>query len=272
MRVGVTNIEKVIRIGRQLYLATLDCFVEPGPGAPRFHEVIGDVIGEVVLGEGGFKVEQFARRIAVDVRERLNASHAEVRIAARYPEHRPAPASGIPTQEIYTLLGAAVASERGARRVVGVTAQGMLASPRPAPHLPGFTDAQAAAILDALPVATDDQRGLGTLSLELPEQCDADLDAMELLAIVEDSMSSEIYELMKRTDEGAIVDKATRRARFPEDCVREALRGVVEHFRALPDDVVVSARQESLETLHLHSVVAERSAPLGELRRELSAA
>jgi GTP cyclohydrolase I/GTP cyclohydrolase-4 len=85
-------------------------------------------------------------------------------------------------------------------------------------------------------------------------------------------MSSEIYELMKRSDEGAIVDKATRRPRFPEDCVREAILGVIERFGGLPDDVVVSARQESLETIHLHTVVAERSGLLGELRRELSAA
>jgi GTP cyclohydrolase I/GTP cyclohydrolase-4 len=269
MRVGVTNIEKVIRIGGELYLATLDCFVDD---APRSGEVIDDVIGAVVLGEGGLKVEEFARRIAVEVRERAGAPRAEVHIAARYPEYRPAPASGIPTQEIYTLLGSAVASERGARRRVGVTAQGMLASPRPAPRLDGFTDAQVAAILAALPVATHDQRGFGTLTLELPEDCDADLDAMELLAIVEDSMSSEIYELMKRADEGAIVDKATRRARYPEDCVREALRGVVEQFGELPDDVVVSSRQESLETIHLHSVVAERSGLLGELRLALSAA
>ena len=37
-------------------------------------------------------------------------------IAARYPEHRPAPVSGINTQEIYTLFGIANASSvaRGA--------------------------------------------------------------------------------------------------------------------------------------------------------------
>jgi GTP cyclohydrolase I/GTP cyclohydrolase-4 len=272
MRVGVTNIEKVVRIGGQLYLATLDCFVEPGAGAPRFDEVIRDVIGRVVLGEGGFKVEQFARRIAVEVRERQGAAWAQVRLAARYPEHKPAPVSGIATQEIYTLLGSAVATARGTRRMVGVTAQGMLASPRPAPRLEGFTDAQTAAILEALPVATHDQRGLGTLTLELPEDCEADLDAMDLLAIVEDSMSSEIYELMKRSDERAVVDKATRRPRYAEDCVREAIRGVVERFGDLPGDVLVSARQEALETIHLHTVVAERSGLLGELRRELSGA
>ena len=44
-------------------------------------------------------------------------------------------------------------------------------------------------------------------------------------------MSSEIYELMKRSDEGAVVEKAHRRPRFVEDCVREMIRGVVD---ALP--------------------------------------
>jgi GTP cyclohydrolase IV len=263
-RAGVTDVEKVIRIGRQLYLATLDCFVEPG--MPRSDAVMNEVIGEVLLGKGGLKVEQFARRIAGEVRERLGARIADVTIAARYPEYRPAPVSGIPTQEIYTLLGSAVASERGIRRTIGVAARGMLASPRPAPRLEGFTDAQIAAILEALPVATHDQRGLGTLTLELPEDCDADLDALELLGIVEDSMSSEVYELMKRADEGAVVEKATRRARLPDDCVREAIRGAVERFGGLPDDVVVSARLQTLETIHLHGVVAERCGRLGELR------
>ena len=284
-RVGVTNVEKVIRIGprgaEQLYHAKLDCFVDLGPerkgvDMSRFDEVVNDVIGEVVLGPGGFKAEQMAQRIAVEVRRRQDALRAEVTIAARYPEHKPAPVSGIATQEIYTLFGTAVASERGTRRLVGVAAQGMTASPR-AQRLvaersrerlaaDGFSDDQIAAILEAVPIATHDQRGLGTLHLGLPEECDTDVDAIELLAIVEDSMSSEIYELMKRSDEGAVVEKATRRPRAAEDCVHEALRGTLERFGDLGDDAFVSARQENLETIHQHSVVAERYGLFGELR------
>src|SRR5262245_11873084 len=111
-RLGVTNVEKVMRLGRQLYHARLDCFVEVGPeldGRPRFDAVVNDVIARAALGPGGFKVEQIAQRMAVEVRERLAAPRAEVTIAARYPEYKPAPASGIATQEIYTLFGAAVA-------------------------------------------------------------------------------------------------------------------------------------------------------------------
>ena len=121
-RVGVTGVEKVIRIGppgeEQLFSARLECFVDLGPrqkGAhmSRFEEVVNDAIGEVILGESGFKAETLAQRIAERVRERQDALRAEVTIAARYPEHKPAPVSGIPTQEIYTLYGSAVASARG---------------------------------------------------------------------------------------------------------------------------------------------------------------
>ena len=74
---------------------------------------------------------------------------------------------------------------------------------------------------------------------------------------------------MKRTDEGAVVEKAHRRPRFVEDCVREMIRGVVERFGGLDDGTFVMARQENLETIHQHNVVAERFGLLGELRREI---
>jgi GTP cyclohydrolase IV len=288
-RVGVTNIEKVIRIGppgnEQLYYAKLDCFVDLGPqqkGAhmSRFEEVVNDVIGEVVLGESGFKSEQLAQHVAERVRERQGALRAEVTIAARYPEYKPAPVSGIATQEIYTLFGAAVASERGTRRLVGVAAQGMTACPcaqqlvagrsRERLLADGFTDDEVGRIFEAVPVATHNQRGFGTLHLGLPEESETEVDAAELLAIVENSMSSEIYELMKRSDEGAVVEKAHRRPRFVEDCVREMVGGVIEKLGDLRDDAFVSARQENLETIHQHNVVAERFGLLGELRHELS--
>jgi GTP cyclohydrolase I/GTP cyclohydrolase-4 len=289
-RVGVTNVEKVTRIGphggEQLFYVKLDCFVDLGPkqkGAhmSRFEEVINDVIGEMVLGEGSFRAEQLAQRIAVEVRERQDALRAEATITARYPEHKPAPVSGIPTQEIYSLLGSAVASERGTRRLVGVAAQGMTACPCAqqlvAGHArerlveDGFTDDEIVRIFEAVPVATHNQRGVGTLHIGLPEDCDTDVDAAELLAIVEESMSSEIYELMKRSDEGAVVEKAHRRPRFVEDCVRESIRGAIERFADLGDDAFVSARQENHETIHAHYVVAERFGLLGELRREIEA-
>src|SRR6187399_581031 len=254
-RVGITGVEKVIRIGEadgrpQLFSANLECFVDLGPkqkGAhmSRFEEVVNDVIGEVILGETGFKAEQLAQRVAERVRERQDALRAEVTIAARYPEYKPAPVSGIRTQEIYTLYGSAVASSRGTRRLVGVSAQGMTACPcaqglvegraRERLAAEGFSEREVERVLEAVPVATHNQRGLGTLQVGCTEACEDEIDAVDLLAVVEGSMSSEIYELMKRSDEAEVVEKAHRRPRFVEDCVREMVRGVLERYPDLAD-------------------------------------
>ena len=67
-----------------------------------------------------------------------------------------------------------------------------------------------------------------------------------------------------------MVEKAHRRPRFVEDCVREMIRGVVDRLPELRDDAFVSARQENLETIHQHNVVADRFGLLSELRHELN--
>ncbi len=288
-RVGVTGVEKVIRVRQngteQLFSARLECFVDLGPrqkGAhmSRFEEVVNDAIGEVILGESAFRAETLAQHIAEKVRERQDAQTAEVTITARYPEHKPAPVSGIETQEIYSLHGSAVAGPQGTRRLVGVTATGMTACPcaqtlvressRERLLEQGFSEDEIAQVFEAVPVATHNQRGLGTLRIGCPETCDTDIDALRLVEIVEASMSSEIYELMKRSDEAAVVEKAHRRPRFVEDCVREMIAGVVAGFAELGDDSFVSARQENLESIHQHNVMAERFGLLGELRAELA--
>jgi GTP cyclohydrolase IV len=286
-RVGVTGVEKIIRIEangrRSLFYAELECFVDLGPeqkGAhmSRFEEVVNEAIDEVVLGEA-FKAETLASHIAERVRDRQDGSRAEVTIAARYPENKPAPVSGAPTQEIYTMFGSAVASASGTRRLIGVQAQGMTACPcaqemvsesaRERLHADGFSDDEIARIFEAVPVATHNQRGIGTLHIGCPEGCTESPDAEVLLEIVENSMSSEIYELMKRPDELHVVEKAHRHPRFVEDCVREMVRMATERFAGLGDDAFVSARQENLETIHKHNVVAERHGLMAELRHEI---
>jgi GTP cyclohydrolase IV len=288
-RVGVTGVEKVIRMRHngteQLFSARFECVVELGrnqKGAhmSRFEEVINEAIGEVVLGESTFKVETLAEHIAQLVRSRQDARRAEVSIEARFPEHKPAPVSGIQTQELYTLHGAAACTELGTRRLIGVTAQGITACPcaqelltgeaRARLQAEGFDDDDIEKILEAVPVATHNQRGLGTLHIGCTELCDDEIDAGTLLEIVEHAMSSEIYELMKRSDEAHVVEKAHRRPRFVEDCVREMLRGTIDAFPQLGDAAFVEARQVNLETIHQHDVVAERSGTLGEIRGELS--
>ena len=284
-RVGVTGVEKVIRIrhngSEQLFSARFECVVDLGPNQKgahmsRFEETINDAIGEVVLGEATFKVEQLAEQIAQLVRTRQGARRAEVNVEARFPEHKPAPVSGIQTQEIYTLHGSAICTDAGTRRLIGVTAQGMTACPcaqelvaasaRERLEEQGFDSETIDRIFEAVPVATHNQRGLGTLYIGCTEQCEDEIDATTLLGIVEQSMSSEIYELMKRSDEARVVEKAHRRPRFVEDCVREMVRGVIETYPEIADPAFLSARQVNLETIHQHNVVAERFGTFGEIR------
>ena len=288
-RVGVTGVEKVIRVKSEdaegLYHADFECFVDLNPRQAgvhmsRFEEIVGEAIDEVVLGEA-FKAEVLAAHIAQRVRERQGGLRAEVSVTARYPQTVTTPESGQKTQEIYVLFGTAVDSEHGTRTLTGVQAQGMTACPcaqemvaglgRERLAEQGFSPEEVERVIEAVPIATHNQRGIGTLHIGCPEGGEAWIDAPELLRIVESSMSSEIYELMKRPDEMSVVVKAHENPRFVEDCVREMIRQVVEGYPDLPDEAFVMARQENLETIHRHNVVvAERYGTLGDLRAELA--
>jgi GTP cyclohydrolase IV len=287
-RVGVTGVEKVIRVKadgtENLYHAEFECFVDLNPQQAgvhmsRFEEIVGEAIDAVVLGEA-FRAEVLAAHIAKRVREAQEGLRAEVSVTARYPETVTTPASGLHTQEIYGLFGTAVDSLRGTRTLTGVQAQGMTACPcaqemvgglaRERLAERGFDAGQIEAAIEAVPLATHNQRGIGTLHIGCPEGGPAWIEAPELLRIVESSMSSEIYELMKRPDELAVVEKAHAQPRFVEDCVREMLRQVVEGYPDLPGEAFVMARQENLETIHRHNVVAERYGKLDDLRNELA--
>jgi GTP cyclohydrolase I/GTP cyclohydrolase-4 len=284
-RVGVTGVEKVLSIGTDgHYHAELECFVDLRPDQAgvhmsRFEENVAEAIEEVV-GSQAMRAEALAAKVANLVREKQHGVRAEVSVTARYPETMPAPESGIPTQEIYTLLGRAVASETETRTVTGVEAQGMTACPcaqemvadvaRGRLRESGYTEDQVAEIIELVPIATHNQRGIGRLYIGCANGSAADIDARDLLRLVESSMSSEIYELMKRPDELSVVEKAHSQPRFVEDCVREMIRQVADTFPGLDDNAFVMARQENLETIHRHNVVAERYGLLGELREEMA--
>ncbi len=287
-RVGVTGVQKVIRLrpgseAPELLAADLECYVDlsslqKGAHMSRFEETVVEAIDAVVLEEA-FRAETLAAHVAELVRERQGALRAEVRVSARYPQERFAPASGSRAQETHRLHAAAVSGPEGTRRAVGVEAQGMTACPcaqeliadRARVRLAddGFSDEEIARILGHVPVATHNQRGVGTLWIGDPDPHGDRVDARDLLEIVEESMSSETYELMKRSDEVEVVEKAHRRPRFVEDCVREMVRMGVERFASLGEGAFLASRQVNLETIHDHEVAAERHGLIGELQAEL---
>jgi GTP cyclohydrolase FolE2 len=130
-RVGVTGVEKVLSIGEfGHYHAELECYVDLGPDQAgvhmsRFEENVAEAIEEVVTSQS-MRAESLAARIAELVRERQHGIRAEVSVTAKYAETGAGTVSGIDTQQIYTLLGTAVASENTTRTVTGVQACGSL--------------------------------------------------------------------------------------------------------------------------------------------------
>ncbi|HZS23927.1 MAG TPA: GTP cyclohydrolase MptA [Gaiellaceae bacterium] len=283
-RAGVTGVQKAVRIGRgareKLIAATIDCTVDLDPGKKgvhmsRFPELFEEAI-EGVVDDAAFLVEDLAEHVASRIVERQDALVAEVHIRARYPYERTTPVTGLSTQEMVSLIGIAAASRHRVRRVVGVQAVGINACPcaqglvrgRASERLldAGFESDDVERILELVPLATHNQRGRGTLYLGTSERVDAE----RLVQLVEASMSSPIYELLKRPDELFVVEHAHLQPRFVEDSVRVALKSVLEEFPRLDDDDFVYSQQVNFETIHAHEVVAERFGTVGELRQELA--
>jgi GTP cyclohydrolase I/GTP cyclohydrolase-4 len=282
-RVGVTGVNKAIRLSHagteKLIAAEIDCTVDLDPAQKgvhmsRFPELFGEAIEEVVIGEA-FLVEELAEHIARHVVDRQRSLRAEVRIVARYPLERTTPVTGLPTQELVSIVGIAAASATRTRRVVGVEATGINACPcaqglvrgRAGERLleTGFSEGDVDRILELVPLATHNQRGRGTLYVGTSGRVNAE----QLVAIVERSMSSPIYEVLKRPDELFVVEHAHLQPRFVEDSVRHALRETIETYSGLDEADFLYSRQVNLETIHAHDVLAERFGTVAELRAEL---
>jgi GTP cyclohydrolase IV len=283
-RAGVRGVSKAIRVrygpNEKLIAAEIDCTVDldgarKGVHMSRFPELFEEAIERVVLEEA-FLVEELAAHIAEHIVERQGAGRAETRIVARYPIERRTPVTDMRTQEMVSLIGVAAASTRGVRRVVGVEATGINACPcaqglvRNAASTrlleAGFEEGDVERILELVPLATHNQRGRGTLYVGTESRVDAE----RLVQIVESSMSSPVYELLKRPDELFVVEHAHLQPRFVEDSVRLALQGTLDAYPELDDADFLYSRQVNLETIHTHDIVAERYGTVGELRAELS--
>jgi GTP cyclohydrolase I/GTP cyclohydrolase-4 len=281
-RAGVSGVRKAIRIrygdSEKLIAADIDCTVDLDPAQKgvhmsRFPELFEEAIEEVVIEEA-LLVEHLAEHIASQILERQHALRAEVRIVAQYPLERRTPVTGLPTQELVSLVGLAAAAPQATRRIVGVEATGINACPcaqglvressRERLEEAGFDSGEVERILELVPLATHNQRGRGTLYVGTEDSVNAE----QLVRIVEGSMSAPVYGLLKRPDELHVVEQAHAHARFVEDSVRLALAETLATYALDGDDFLLS-RQLNFETIHDHDVVAERYGTVAELRGEL---
>ena len=288
-RVGVSSVRRIVQLeidGQQRVFNgefTMVADLAPdkaGVHMSRFSEILEEATLDVLARtDTPARIEGLVEAIAREIVQSQRAIRADVRLRADFGLERWTPVSGKRGEETYTLVGIAHADERGTRRVVGVEAEGMTACPCAQLMVrehsmrelldAGFSEADASRALDALPGATHNQRGRGSVLLGVDAEYANAVRAEDLVEIVESSMSSETYDLLKRPDEFFIVNKAHHNPKFVEDVVRGILGRSLDMYADLPDDTFIFASQVNYESIHKHDAFAEAFGLFGEYREEL---
>ncbi len=261
-RVGIKGIRKPVSIkrnGKIVHLIpTMELFVDlpatrKGSDLSRNAEIIEEIVDQSVR-QPSPSLEELCKRIAEKLLQRHEyANCAEVRATSDYFLERETP-QGKRSLEPYKIMAKAIMERDGkARKFIGVEVIGMTACPCAMENIKKAYGE----------IYTHNQRNVATLIIEN----DGSIDADDLIDIAEEAMSTPTFEILKRKDEMEVVKKAHENPKFVEDVVRDMLKKILERYPDLPDDIVVIARSESLESIHKHNAFAERKTTIGELRK-----
>ncbi len=270
-RVGVTGVKKLVNVKRPNkeksipLVVKMDLFVDlpstqKGSHMSRNLELI-DELSDMNLNKPVSDLESFCAMIAKNLLKKHEyATTAEVKAEADYFLERTYP-SGKKGLEPFKLVAEAKADKNNVKKLIGVKVIGMTACPcamEVIRQIGKYTK-------DSVP-PSHNQRNITTLMIEIPEE-NTDVDANDLIDIVEKSFSSPTYGILKRGDEGRVVYDAHNKPKFVEDVVRDILSLILDKYKTLPDDVLVVVRSESEESIHKHNAFAERITTLGELKK-----
>ncbi|WP_058740354.1 GTP cyclohydrolase MptA [Methanobrevibacter millerae] len=291
-RVGVTGVKKLLQLERPnkrpiILLPTFDAFVDlpnnqKGVHMSRNPEAISEVL-DGISKDKGVGVESLCARIVEKMMDKHEyARRVEISMTTDYMFMRESPVTKHETQEMANLKAKAVGlrDEKGnveIRKSIGAELIGMTVCPcaqesvreSDKNKLLEFLDEETTQkVLDTVTFASHNQRGIGTLLIEVPEGWE--VKGEDIIEIIEKSMSSPVCELLKRPDENATVMNAHRKPVFVEDCVRNMMEMIAEKYSDLPDDTLITSRQENQESIHRHNAFAEKVTTMGELKKELN--
>ncbi len=291
-RVGVTGVKKLLQLERTnkrpiILLPTFDAFVDlpsdqKGVHMSRNPEAISEVM-EDVAKDSTVDVESLCAKIVEKMMTKHEyAKRVEISMTTDFMFMKESPVTKNKTQEMAQLKAKAIGlrdddGNINIRKSVGAELIGMTVCPcaqesvreSDKNKLLEFLDEETTQkVLDTVTFASHNQRGVGTLLIEVPE--DKVVKAEDLIEIIETSMSSPVCELLKRPDENATVLNAHRNPVFVEDCVRNMMEQIVKKYSDFPDDTLITARQENQESIHRHNAYAEKETTLIELKEELN--
>jgi GTP cyclohydrolase IV len=270
-----------------IFISNFDVYVDlpgslKGANLSRNFEVIDEVLQQAIEGEVN-EIEQLCSVVARKLLDRHEyADRTEVLMRSEFMVKRETPISHTTCHEVVKVHARAIARRTFrtpiVRKSIGAEVTGMTACP----CAQNIMKERAMRVLQDLdvdkdkideffsevPMATHNQRGKGFLCIETDDDQHVDLE--KVIFILKESMSSGIFELLKRGDEGAVVLAAHKNPRFVEDCVREMARKVLVEFDYLSGDSVVTIKQTNEESIHQHDAYAERKATIAELVDELN--
>lgn len=289
-RVGVTGVKKLLKIERKnkrpiILIPEFDAFVDlpsdqKGIHMSRNPEAISEVVEDLV-SKSTIEVESLCAAIVQTLLKKHEyAKRVEVNMTSDYMFAKKSPVTQRPTQEMTKLVASSVGIRENdeiiIRKMIGAEVVGMTVCPcaqetvkeSDKVKLLEFLDEETTQkVLDTVTFASHNQRGRGTVMIEVPMK--NKIEGEKIIDIIEKSMSSPVCELLKRPDENAVVMDAHKNPVFVEDCVRNMVSRIVKEFKELPDDALVTVRQVNEESIHRHNAFAEKIATMGTLREEI---
>jgi len=125
-------------------------------------------------------------------------------------------------------------------------------------------------LLNILPFSSHNQRSIGTIIVQIKDLDNHKIDVLDIIDIIEESMSGRIQSVLKRPEEAELVRSAHLKPLFSEDVIREMAKNfIIRDFPNLEDNFKVKFKIESFESIHPHNVYAELKTTIGELKKKL---
>ena len=295
-KVGIVNLEKKVEIiqenKRYSFYPKISALInlpaqQRGIHMSRTSETIEEVINEVVL-EPTPTIEYVAYRIVKKMLERhVYSTRAEVKLEGKIiVQVRESEQRNI--QKSYDISSFVEAKKIESGEIdynyyIGASALGMTVCPCAKELSQEYaaeviknrkdikvSDNDLKKLLNILPFASHNQRSLATIIVQIKDLEHHKIDVLDIIDIIEDSMSGKIQSVLKRPDEAELVRIAHQNPLFAEDVIREMAGNFMNrNFPNLEDDFKIVFKIESYESIHPHNVYAELNTSIGELKKKI---
>ncbi len=291
-KVGIVRIQKRVDIGKKyIFTPHISALIRlPGPQRgihmSRTAETIEEVVNEAVIMPAN-SVEEVCHRIAkslLEYHEYTDYCEVKMRGDIIVPVKE---AESKVAQRTYTIQSKVIGHRPMGgpthyRIFVGTSAEGMTACPCAQEMNREYTEEivnnrkemnispeQLDQIFTLFPMASHNQRAMGTIIIEVGDDPNNFIDIIDIVRVIEDSMSAKIRDILKRPDEAELVRVAHLNPRFVEDVVRSMGRHLASDaaFEKIPDDNSLRCQVTSFESIHTYNAYAELKTTFGELRQ-----